>query len=186
MKDKYFDMMIGICGAICIILIAAMLSGCSAIMGQGDYEHYTAALVGHSEAEATRVSNQAATISEITALSGKAAQTPTEAALQAAIAMMVIGNLHPVSLDIKKPTTGMDVAQSAVGQIPFVTMGAAMYRLGAKGIESAGNVTVGANSSVTDSLNRVENHALGYGSNATAQGTVPVPVQVVQPEVIIP
>jgi hypothetical protein len=166
------------------IMLALSASGCSALFGDGDYQSYSQALVDHSESEKGRVTSQAYEISTIAQNSMKYASTPTEALLVGVIATMTIGNLHTSQLDIKKPTTGMDVASSAVSHIPFIASSLSLLKLGEAGILAAGNVEIGANSTVSGSFNDTTATALGSTATATATGTA-TPTIVEQPAPVI-
>jgi len=186
MDRKHCSEVMGLCSMLVVVALMLLFSGCAQLYGPGDYSEYASAIKSHSESENTRITNQAKATSEMGTKAMLQAKTPAEAALQAAIATMVIGNLHPVSLDIKKPTTGMDVASSLVGQIPIMAVVGGMYRLGKVGIESAGNISIGDNAQV-EGFNRLENHATGSTATATASGTAPpAEVVVVDPVVVQP
>lgn len=167
--------------SITLLICLLLLPGCAFLNGKGDYEHYTTVLATHSESESVRIEAQATAITELTKLSINEAKTPAEAALQSAIAVMVIGNLHPSQLTIQKPTTGMDVANNLVNQVPFVSGMVGMYKLGEAGIKAAGNIKI-SNSSVSESLNPIENHSTGSSTTATVTPKDPV---VVRPEVVM-
>ena len=167
------------------LLLALSLSGCSALFGEGDYQSYSKALVGHAESENTRVTNQSIEISTIAQNSMKYASTPTEALLVSVIATMQIGQLATTSLDIKKPTTGMDVAAGAVSHIPFLASSLSLWKLGEAGIKAAENVTIGENSTVTGSFNDTKATAIGSTATATANGTAePAEPIIVEPVVV--
>ncbi len=165
-------------------MLALSASGCSALFGDGDYQSYSQALVDHSESEKGRVTSQAYEISTIAQNSMKYASTPTEALLVSVIATMQIAQLGSNPLDIKKPTTGMDVASSAVSHIPFLASSLSLWRLGEAAIKAAGDVTIGAGSNVSGSFNDTTATALGSTATATATGTA-TPTIVEQPAPII-
>jgi len=164
------------------LIAVLMLSGCGvmeSVTGKSDYQHYAQALSEHSGNEATRITNQSQAIVDLASESVKKSQTPAEAALQSAFATLALGQLHPVPLQIVKPTTGMDVLNSGVQHIPFVASTFGMLRLGEAGIAAAGNVTVGDNATISDSFVNNENHATGSQATATLQP------KEVRPEVVI-
>lgn len=163
--------------ALCIVSLLIPLSGCSAILGTGDYGQYSSALQTHSNAEGTRIAAQAGAIAEAAKVP---TSTPTERALLATIAMMQIERLQPVPLGIAKPTTGMDVLGKVVDVVPFVSSTAGLTYLGVKATQAAGNVEIGQGATVSGSLNRPTATSLGEGTVATVQ-----PYEV-RPEVVEP
>ena len=169
---------------VAILLLVFGLSGCAALTGPGDYSEYTKALMSHSDSETARITNQAGAIVSVAESAIRRAQTPTEAALQSAFAAMSIGQLRPFPLEIKKPVTGMDVANSVAGGIPFMVMGWSNVAIAKAGIQSAGTTSFGDNAQVSDSFNPIENHATGSGTTATTTGTS-TPTVVEQPAPVI-
>ena len=149
----------------CGILVLFLLAGCGS-MYTGDYDKYADALSAHSASEAARISNQADAIMQTVAFT--TSETKTESTLLAVIAMMQIERLTFQPLGIVKPTTGMDVLNTTVGYIPFVTMGMTTYKIAERGFEAAGNVTLtGETVSVSESFNPLENHATGDSNTAS-------------------
>ena len=160
-----------------LVILLFSLSGCGYT---GDYDKYADALTAHSNAEQGRISAQAKAIS--TTLLRTKTQSQSEATLLSVIAMMQIERLHFVPLRITAPTTGMDVLHSAVGYVPFVTMGLTTYKIAERGLESAGNIALNADTvSVNDAFNRFESHATGQGNSSTVATAPPT---VVDPVVI--
>lgn len=166
-----------------LAVVVFCLSGCASdggFMSGGDYATYSSTMTAHSQSEASRITAQSAAI-QSTAMAAQTA-TPTESAMLSIIAMMQIERLTPVPLVIAKPTTGYDVLAKLVDQVPIVSTGAFMYRLGKVGIENAGQISVGQGANVTDSLNRPSVTTLGSNSSTTYTGTAPA--QVVNPVVV--
>lgn len=142
-----------------------LLSGCGGLL-TGDYAKYADTLAAHSAAESQRISSQADAIMRSAAFAETASET--ESTLLTVIAMMQIERLQYQPLDIVKPVTGMDVLNSAVGYIPFVTMGLTTYKIAERGFEAAGNVTLtGETVTVSESFNPLENHATGDSNTAS-------------------
>jgi len=165
-----------------LIAVLMTLSGCGimeSVTGKSDYQHYAQALSDHSESESARITGQSQAIVDLASESVKKSQTPAEAALQAAFATLALGQLHPVPLQIVKPTTGMDVLNSGVQHIPFVASTYGMVRLGEAGIAKAGSVAFGDDATVSDSFMNNENHATGSQATATLQP------KEVRPEVVV-
>lgn len=162
------------------LILALLLTGCSAIFGEGDYGQYSKALQTHSNAEGTRIAAQANAIADSAKVP---TSTPTERALLATIAMMQIERLQPIPLGITKPTTGMDVMGKVVDVVPFVSSTAGLVYLGTKAVQSAGNVEIGQGATVTDSLNK--HAATSIGAVATVQ-PYEVRPEVVEPVVVTP
>jgi hypothetical protein len=168
---------------IAILGLVSMNSGCAALFGEGDYQSYATALSENSESEKGRITSQAYEISTIAQESMKRAATPTEALLIGVISSMQIASLSPHSLNITKPTTGMDVAMNVAGSIPIVANAGFMYGLGKVGIKNAGQISFGDQATVSSSFNETQSLNLGSGI-ATASGTA-VPTVVEQPAPII-
>jgi len=57
--------------------------------------------------------------------------------------MMQIERLHFAQLNMTAPTTGMYVLNSAVGYIPFLTMGITTYKIAERDFGAAGNIGKG-------------------------------------------
>lgn len=149
----------------CGILVLFLLAGCGGLY-TGDYDKYADTMAAHSAAESVRISKQADAIMQTVAFTDT--QSETEATLLAVIGMMQIERLHFQQLNMTAPTTGMDVLNSAVGYIPFVTMGLTTYKIAERGFEAAGNVTLtGETVNVSESFNPLENHATGDSNTAS-------------------
>lgn len=158
-----------------LVLVLLMTSGC-----KNDYEKFAEASNKHMKAESERIQTQSTEIRKLA--SQTPAQTEPEATLLGVIAMMQIRSLEPIPFTLKAPTTLNDVANNAVGHIPFVATVGGMYKLGKVGIESAGNINFAENATLNDSLNRTEIHATGEGNSIQYTGTKPA--QVVDPVVV--
>jgi hypothetical protein len=153
-----------------MIFLVLPLSGC---FYTGDYESYTTALSAHSEAESRRIDSQSKAIVE--AVSQARAQSATEATLLSVIGMLQIERLHFQPLPLTAPTTGMDVLNTAVGFIPFVTMGATTYKIAERGLQAAGNISLNSeNMEVRESFNSTETHATGDSNTAVQSSSVPL------------
>ena len=150
------------------LLAVVLLSGCAGIEFN-DYEKYTEALGDHSTAESDRIMEQSQSIAEVA--ENTETETKIESVLLSVIAMQQIASLKPVKLDIEKPTTGYDVLDTVAGHIPFVTSTVGMYKLGEAGIKAAGDIVVGDNANLNDSLNDTEVHATGDGNSSSASQT---------------
>lgn len=147
------------------LFVVVLLSGCAGIEFN-DYEKYTEALGDHSTAESDRIMEQSQSIADVA--ENTKTDTKMESVLLSVIAMQHISSLEPVKLDIQKPTTGYDVLDTVAGHIPFVTSTVGMYKLGEAGIKAAGNITLGDNANLNDSLNDTEVHATGDGNTSSA------------------
>ncbi len=155
-----------------LLFLSLSVSGC---WYTGDYEKYADTMSTHSMAESDRISNQANAIMETVALTNTG--TKTEATLLAVIGMMQIERLQFSPLNINAPTTGMDVWNSAVGFIPFMTMGFTTYKIAEKGFEAAGNIEMTAETiDTTDSFNKTEVHGTGEGNSVSAATAPPTVV----------
>jgi hypothetical protein len=151
-----------------LVLVVLFLSGCSSLKFD-DYEQYATALSEHSDAETERITEQAQSIVE--AAQKAQPETALEQTLLSVIAMQNISQLEPVPLGLEKPTTGMDVLKSTVSNIPFMTSTLGMYKLGEAGINAAGNIAIGDNVDLDNSLNDIETHATGQNNTATSSNT---------------
>lgn len=161
-----------------LLFLLVSVSGCLSL--SKDYEKHADAFARHSEAESARVQSQA---SEIRGLATETpVETKNEALLLSVIAMLQVERLKPVPFALERPTTGYDVLGKAVDHIPFVATVGGMWQLGEAGINAAGNVMIGENANITNSLNTPEVHATGEGNTITYSGTAPR--QVVTPVVI--
>ena len=150
------------------------LSSCA-----GDYSEYAEAMRTHSDSEGVRIAAQANAISEMVQVTRT--ETPMEATLLAVIGMMQVERLKPVALNMNKPTTGMDVANTFVGTLPMgFAIGGMVWQSSILASELTG-MTI-TDSAVTNSFNPTSSVA-GYG-NASAVGATP-PV-IVEPFVVEP
>lgn len=120
----------------CLLLLAALLlSGCA-----GDYGKYATTLQVHSSAESARLSAQSQAIADMVATARPA--TPMEGTLLAVIGMMQVERLQFVPLPISKPTTGMDVLNTATGHLPLAFMGLANWGIAREGFKMAGDSNI--------------------------------------------
>ncbi len=158
-------------GWLMVLVLGMGLSGCAEIMGESDYIPYTEALGTHSTAEGNRISTQSQAIANVM-LTAKT-DTKTEGALLAVIAMMQIQSLHPVALNIQKPTTGYDVLNRHLGSIISTGVSAATSYFAwdtvSDIVKGSGNVFYG-DVSADGSFNTSEIHSTGseYSDITTA------------------
>ncbi len=120
---------------IAILAALLLLSGCA-----GDYGKYAATLQTHSTAESERISAQSAAIAEMVGSAQPA--TPMEGTLLAVIGMMQVERLQFVPLPIQKPTTGMDVLNTATGHLPLAIMGLSSWGIAREGFKMAGDSNI--------------------------------------------
>lgn len=166
-----------------LLFVGVLLSSCASdggFMSGGDYTNYAREAGNHAKAEASRISAQSRAIADAAARAQTT--TPTESAMLAIIAMMQIERLTPAPHGLARPTTGYDVLDKLVGQVPILATVGGMYSLGKVGIENAGQVTVGLGATLENSLNHTSTSALGTSNTVTATGSNPA--QVVEPMVV--
>lgn len=166
-----------------LLFVGVMLSSCASdggFMSGGDYATYAREAGNHTKAEASRISAQSKAIAD--AAASTQTTTPTESAMLAIIAMMQIERLAPTPHGLARPTTGYDVLDKLVGQVPILATVGGMYSLGKISIENAGQVTVGQGATLENSLNHTTTSALGTSNTVTATGSTPA--QVVEPMIV--
>lgn len=168
--------------AACLSLLL-ILGGCGMVNGESDYIPYAQALESHSTSEASRIETQSQAITNVL-LTAKT-QTQTERSLMAVFAMMQIGQLHPVAMNIIKPTTGYDVLQRHVGTgLSILTAGVTDYFAwdAVKEMTRLGGNRFYGDVNADGSFNALENHITGSDSAAlTSTATTEKPVTTYEP-----
>ncbi len=145
-----------------LLISVALLSGCA-----GDYGKYATTLQVHSTAEATRLSAQSQAIADMVATARPA--TPMEGTLLAVIGMMQVERLQFVPLLITRPTTGMDVLNTATGHLPLAFMGLANWSIAREGFKMAGDSNVfEGDATVSDSFTKKYATEIRTNSDSTS------------------
>ena len=165
---------------IIVMALAVMLSGCS-LLGQSDYNSHTRARVEFKQSDDARLSAQSQAIADMAA---KSSGSQEAAAYKAALGMVAIAMLKNQDYSEAPPMTWTQVGGKVVDAVPFVAGMGGMYLLGKEAIREAGNVSIGADSTVSGSFNKPTATNLGEGA-ATVQ-PYEVRPEVVQPVIVEP
>ena len=118
-----------------LCFLSALLTGC----GKGDYDSFKQIHQNHDLQETVRTSNQSRDIKEIALKQFSETTDPTVKALIGVFAMNNISQIKPVPLDLKAPTTGMDVFNSLTAHVPSLILGGTASWLGYQMAQSAGD-----------------------------------------------
>lgn len=183
------------------LILLAVLSGCSmsrttttknpdgstttvdepaSLLGPSDYsDGYAKAYTAHEQSKSAQATACKSDLPDNA--------TPAEKAYAGAAQMLCVAMVGTQRFDLAKPTTGMDVLNNAVGQVPMVWALKSIKDVATAGIKNAGS-SYGDNAQLTNSGNRTESTNNVAGSNnsgsATTSGTSEPTVVEVEPLIV--
>lgn len=150
----------------CAVVVMASLSSCTGF--KDNYaEGFSPMYDSFMENEYWRMSDQSEYIAEIA--SQAKFDTKVEAALFKVMAVQAIRDIPLRQFTVKAPTTGYDVLNTAVGQLPTAIFGLTTYGIAKRGLQTAGTTNVTAqNMSLKDAFNQTNVTTAGSSGAVSA------------------
>jgi hypothetical protein len=162
-----------------VVSLMIPLSGCSLLGGNSDYDSHVRGRVEFKQSDDTRIAAQAQAIAD---MATSRTETAEGAAFQKALGMITIALLKNQEYSEKAPMTMTEgVVRVAEVAVPFAAIGYSTVQLGREISRAAGDVSIGAGSTVSGSFNKPSAVSIGEGSALASPG-----VEVVKPEVVNP